>query len=83
MYVLAFANKGGFIMPIVLAPLNVELRVVKILTDEKTKQHLENLGITINGTIVVLSSTNGSTICQVKEGRLALDSSISRKILVA
>lgn len=70
-------------MPIVLAPLNVELRVVKILTDEKTKQHLENLGITINGTIVVLSSTNGSTICQVKEGRLALDSSISRKILVA
>ncbi len=70
-------------MPIILAPLNTELKIVKILVDEKTKKHLESLGITINSTIVVLSSTSGSTICQVKEGRLALDSNVSRKILVA
>ena len=70
-------------MPIILAPLNTSLRIVKILVDEKTKKHLESLGITIDSNIVVLSVQNGSTICQVKEGRLALDSNISRKILVA
>ena len=70
-------------MPIILAPLNTNLRIVKILVDEKTKKHLESLGITIDSNIVVLSVQNGSTICQVKEGRLALDSNISRKILVA
>ena len=29
-------------MPIVLAPLDQDLKVVKILADEKTKKHLEN-----------------------------------------
>ncbi|MBO7078390.1 MAG: ferrous iron transport protein A [Bacilli bacterium] len=70
-------------MPIILAPINTKLTIVKILVDEKTKKHLESLGITINSEIIVLSNQNGSTICQVKEGRLALDSNISRHILVA
>ena len=70
-------------MPILIAPLGVELKVVKILLDEKTKKHLESLGITINSIITVLSKQNGSTICQVKESRLALDSEISKRILVA
>ena len=70
-------------MPIILAPLNEELTIVRILVDEKLKKHLESLGITINSKITVLSNDQGGTICQVKEGRLALDSNISRKILVA
>ena len=70
-------------MPIVLAPLDQELKVVKILADEKTKKHLESLGITINSTIKVLSKSGGNVICIVKDGRLALDSNLSTKILVA
>ena len=35
-------------MPIMLAPLNEEVRVIKILADEKTKKHLESLGILVN-----------------------------------
>ena len=70
-------------MPIGLAPLNVEMRVVKILTDEKTKKHLESLGILVNSTIIVISSVNGGVVVAVKEGRLALDHSIASKILVA
>ena len=68
-------------MPIALAPLNQTLRVVKILADEKTKKHLESLGITIDSMITVLS--HSGTIVLVKDGRLALDSDIATKILVA
>ncbi len=70
-------------MPIGLAPLNTEMRVVRILTDEKTKKHLESLGILINSLVVVISSVNGGVVIAVKEGRLALDHSIASKILVA
>lgn len=70
-------------MPLVIAPLGQELSVIKILTDAKTKKHLESLGITIHSKIKILSNSGGSTICVVKEGRLALDSNIATKIFVA
>jgi ferrous iron transport protein A len=70
-------------MPLAMAPTNTELKIVKILAEDKTKKHLENLGITINSVITVLSHHNGNSICVVKDGRLALDGDVSRKILVA
>lgn len=70
-------------MPLVIAPLNTELRIIKVLVDEKVRKHLQNLGITIDSTITVLSHSNGSVICIVKDGRLALDKNIATKILVA
>ena len=70
-------------MPIGLAPINTEMRVVRILADDKTKKHLESLGILINSLITVISSVNGGVVIAVKDGRLALDRSIASKILVA
>ena len=70
-------------MPIILAPTNKELRILRVLTDDKTKKHLENLGLTQNGTVTVLSSSGGAVVCKIKEGRVALDPNVSRKILVA
>ena len=70
-------------MPIALAPTDVEVKVVRVLTDEKTKKHLESLGILVNSTLTVISSVNGGVVVAVKEGRLALDKSIASKILVA
>ncbi len=70
-------------MPIRMAPIGKEMRIVRILTDEKTKKHLGNLGITIDSKITVISEQNGGIICLVKDGRLALDKEISTKILVA
>ncbi len=70
-------------MPIVFAPINKELKIVRILTDEKTKKHLESLGIVVNGSITVLSSSGGNVVCKIKEGRIALDRDISTKIFVA
>lgn len=70
-------------MPIVLAPTGRDLKVVRILTDENTKKHLESLGITVNSIISVISSSGGSVICVVKDGRLALDKNLASKIFVA
>ena len=70
-------------MPIGLAPLNVDMKVVKVLLDDKTKKHLESLGILVNSSIKVISSVNGGVVVAVKEGRLALDRSVASKILVA
>lgn len=70
-------------MPIVIAPLNRELKIVRISADEKLKKHLESLGITINGAITVLSASGGSVVCKIKDGRVALDRDLSTKIFVA
>lgn len=70
-------------MPIAFAPMGKELKVLKILADEKIKNHLGSLGITIDSAITVLSTSGGSIICKVKDGRLALDRDLAAKILVA
>lgn len=70
-------------MPIVVAPENTELRVIKLLVDEKTKRHLENLGILINATLSIISKHDGNVIIKIKDGRLALNKDIAVKIFVA
>ncbi len=70
-------------MPILIAPLNKELKVIKVLTDLKTKKHLENLGITINSIITLLSNEGGTAIVVIKESRYALDKDIASKIMVS
>ena len=70
-------------MPIVIAPLDTELKIVRIAADEKLKKHLESLGVTVNGNITVLSSEGGTVVCKIKDGRIALDRDLSAKIFVA
>ena len=70
-------------MPIVLAPQNTQLKVVRISAEDKTKKHLESLGITVGGEISVLSSSGGTVVCKIKDGRIAIDSHLSAKIFVA
>lgn len=70
-------------MPLAIAPLNVELKIIRIANlEEEVKKHLESLGLTINARIKILSSSNGNVIILIKDFRLALDSNITRKIFV-
>lgn len=70
-------------MPLILAPIGAQMKIVKIVADEKTKKHLANLGVIAQGEITVLSSSGGSTVCIVKDGRLALDRDVASHIFVA
>ena len=71
-------------MPLVFAPKNVLLKVIKLLIkDEKTKRHLENLGILVNSEFMILSSSNGDIIIRYKDTRLAINKDTATKILVS
>lgn len=70
-------------MPIALAPIGQELKVLKVTADVDTKRHLEDIGITVDSTIEVISRSGRTSICLVKNTRLALDGNLSMKILVA
>ncbi len=69
-------------MPLVVAPINKELKIIKILLEDSTKKHLANLGVVVGGKLTIISICDGSVICLVKDGRLALDSNIATKIFV-
>lgn len=70
-------------MPLVLAPVGQEMKILKVVVDEKTKKHLANLGVMPEAKITVLSSGGGSAVCLVKSGRLALDRGVAAHIFVA
>lgn len=70
-------------MPIGLAPANTPVRIVKINAEDKVRKHLLELGIVEGGQITLVSSTVNGVIVIVKEGRLCLDGTLARKILVA
>ena len=70
-------------MPIIIAPQNRKLKILRVATDEKTKKRLESLGIVVNGELSVISNSGGSVVCQVKDAKIALDRDISTKIFVA
>ena len=70
-------------MPIAIAPQGRELKIRKVGADEKTKKHLQELGLTEGGSITLVSSDGGNVRVIVKEGRLCLDKTLAGKILVA
>ncbi|MCI6014192.1 MAG: ferrous iron transport protein A [Coprobacillus sp.] len=70
-------------MPLFIAPIDVELKVAKILVDEKTKKHLLNLGVNVGSTIKVISNSQKDVIVKILETTLALNKETAMKIIVA
>ncbi len=70
-------------MPLVTAPTDRELKIIKVFADGETKRHLENLGILPGGTLSIVKSEGGNVIVKVKDGRVALNRQLATKIFVA
>jgi len=70
-------------MPLFIAPLNVELKILKLILDEKTKRHLNNLGLCAGSTVTVLSHTDADLIIKILDTTLALNKDTAEKIFVA
>ncbi len=70
-------------MPILLAPLDSEVTIVKIVCDEKTKKHLLDLGININTKVKIMSISGGAVVVKINESKIALDRNLATKIFVA
>lgn len=69
-------------MTLFIAPMEVGLTISKIMTDEKTKKHLLNLGLCVGSEVKVLSHTPSDVIVKVMESTLALNRETALKIMV-
>ena len=69
-------------IPLVIAAENTPLEILKVSADDKTKRHLENLGLLHGATITLISKNTGDVILKVKDGRLAINSDLATKIYV-
>lgn len=70
-------------MSLFVAPMDVDLTISKVLTDEKTKRHLTNLGLCVGSCVRVLSHTTGDLIIKIMDTSLALNKDTALKIIVA
>ncbi len=69
-------------MPIMIAPVDTDLTIVRIVGNDKTCKHLRELGLVPNTIIRLLSHTESGIIVRVGETRLALDKNVARNIVV-
>ncbi len=69
-------------MPLILAPIGQELKVVRIAGNDKTKKHLETLGLTKDMLLTLLSNEGGAAIIKIHDSRISLDHATAMNIVV-
>lgn len=69
-------------LPLSIAPINVVLKIKRIVVQGKQKNFLESLGFGMDMTITAIENINGNLIVILKNVRMALDSNIASKIFV-
>ena len=66
-------------MPLMFAQVGEENIIKKIGGSPEVKQHLENLGFVVGGTVKALG---GNVIVNVKESRVAISEEMAKKIMI-
>ena len=69
-------------MPLSLAEQNKELTIKNLGGSPEIRQHLENLGFTVGGTVTLINILGESVIVKVKESRVAIGADMARRIMV-
>ena len=69
-------------MPLPLAPVGEENLIRKVGGSPDVKQHLEDIGFVVGGSVTVVSRNGGNVIVKVKEARIAISEEMARKIMV-
>ena len=65
-------------MPLMLAQVGEENIIKKIGGSPEVKQHLENLGFVVGGTVKVVNALGGNVIVNVKESRVPFHSQLAK-----
>ena len=68
-------------MPLALANAGEQNIIKKIGGSPEVKQHLENLGFVVGGTVTIVNTLAGNLIVNVKETRVAISEEMARKIM--
>ena len=69
-------------MPLSLADIGKKYLIKKVTGNDAVRTHLRNMGIVENSYIQIVQSIEGNMIVEVKGSRIALDSSLVRRIIV-
>ena len=69
-------------MPHALANAGEQKIIKKIGGSPEVKQHLENLGFVVGGTVTIVNTLAGNLIVNVKETRVAISEEMARKIMI-
>ena len=69
-------------MPLILANVGEENIIKKIGGSPEVKQHLENLGFVVGGSVTIVNTMGGNLIVNVKETRVAVSREMAQKIMI-
>lgn len=69
-------------MPLIVADMGTPQIIKKVGGSPEVKQHLENLGFVVGGTVIVVNSMAGNLIVNVKESRIAISREMAQKIMI-
>ena len=69
-------------MPLTLATVGGENIIKRIGGLPEVRQHLENLGFVVGGTVTVITTLGGNVIVNVKEARIAISKEMAQKIMI-
>ena len=66
-------------MPLLLANVGEENVIKSIGGNPEVKQHLENLGFVVGGSVIIVNTMGGNLIVNVKETRVAVSRQMAQK----
>ena len=69
-------------MPLTMAPVGVQNRILKITGRYETRKFLEKLGFLVGSTVTVVSELGGNMIVNVKDARVAIDKAMANRIMI-
>ncbi len=69
-------------MPLSFAAAGESHVIQKIGGKQEIRQHLENMGFVVGGSVKVVSEIGGNVIVNVKEARVAISKEMAQKIMV-
>ncbi len=69
-------------MPLTMAAAGETVVIRKITGRDEMRQHLAELGFVVDSSVTVVNRLAGNLILQVKDSRIALDSTMANRIQV-
>ncbi len=69
-------------MPLTMATVGQTNCIKKVLGKDEIRRHLAELGLVVGGEVTVISKIAGNMILSVKESRIALDQTMTNRIII-
>lgn len=70
-------------MNLAIAPVGVELKIVKVKIKGDQKKQLANMGFVEDAKVIVVSDNLGNLIVNIKDSRVGIGKDIAHKIMVS